>query len=75
MASVPRRRSSGVPPHDLSLAADLWFPELAAGSTANRRPAQARVSVCGNGVLTPDDAEYLTTLFGTPFDMRIVDDD
>jgi Domain of unknown function (DUF4365) len=27
------------------------------------------------GVLTPDDAEYLTTLFGTPFDMRIVDDD
>lgn len=27
------------------------------------------------GVLTPEDAKYLVTLIGTPFDMRIVDDD
>lgn len=28
-----------------------------------------------NGFLTPDDTKYLVTLIGSPYDMRIVDDD
>ncbi|MFP5235358.1 MAG: DUF4365 domain-containing protein [Acidobacteriota bacterium] len=28
-----------------------------------------------DGVLTPSDAEYLVTLIGTPYDMRVADDD